>query len=67
MSGKAVIKAAQMFTKTGQASRISVTKEILIGSTLGAGLGFWWQTYHWNEAKKWENFYKAEALKRQGA
>jgi hypothetical protein len=41
-----------MFTKTGQASRVSIIKEIAIGTTMGAALGFWWQTYHWNEAKK---------------
>ena len=29
-----------------------MVKEILIGASLGAALGFWWQTYHWNEAKK---------------
>lgn len=34
----------QMFTKTGQASRVSVAKEILIGASLGAALGFYWQT-----------------------
>lgn len=34
----------QMFTKTGQASRVSLGKEIAIGLTLGASLGFWWQT-----------------------
>ena len=27
-------------------------KEILIGASLGTALGFWWQTYHWNEVKK---------------
>ncbi|PRW60679.1 cytochrome c oxidase subunit 5C-2 [Chlorella sorokiniana] len=59
MSGKAVIRATQMFTKTGQASRISLGKEIAIGLTMGAALGFWWQTYHWDLAKKWDNYYKA--------
>ena len=34
----------QMFTKTGQASRVSLGKEIAIGLTMGASLGFWWQT-----------------------
>lgn len=33
-----------MFTKTGQASRVSLGKEIAIGLTMGASLGFWWQT-----------------------
>ena len=33
-----------MFTKTGQASRVNLAKEIAIGLTLGASLGFWWQT-----------------------
>ena len=41
-----------MFTKNGQASRVSIIKEIAIGATMGAALGFWWQTYHWSEAKK---------------
>ena len=41
-----------MFTKNGQASRVSIIKEIAIGTTMGVALGFWWQTYHWNEAKK---------------
>lgn len=34
----------QMFTKTGQASRVSVVKEIAIGLTLGTALGLYWQT-----------------------
>lgn len=33
-----------MFTKTGQASRVSVGKEIVIGAGLGTIFGFWWQT-----------------------
>ncbi|KAI3429531.1 hypothetical protein D9Q98_005619 [Chlorella vulgaris] len=67
MSGKAVIKATQMFTKTGRASQISLVKEITIGLTIGAALGLWWQTAHWDMAKKWENFYAAEEIKRQEA
>lgn len=47
MAGKEVIRAAQMFTKTGQASRVSVVKEIAIGLALGTGLGLIWQQYHW--------------------
>ena len=35
---------SQMFTKTGQASKVSVAKEIIIGASMGAVLGFWWQT-----------------------
>lgn len=34
----------QMFTTNGQASRVSIVKEIIIGSALGTALGFWWQT-----------------------
>lgn len=34
----------QMFTTTGQASRVSIVKEIVIGASLGTALGFWWQT-----------------------
>ncbi|KAL4427773.1 hypothetical protein ABPG75_001862 [Micractinium tetrahymenae] len=66
MSGKAVIKAAQMFTTTGKASRTSIVKEIIIGTTLGTALGFWWQTYHWDLAKRWDNYYTALELKRTG-
>lgn len=33
-----------MFTTNGQASRVSIVKEIIIGSALGTALGFWWQT-----------------------
>lgn len=43
MTGKEVIRAAQMFTKNGAASRTSVVKEIVIGSALGLGFGLWWQ------------------------
>lgn len=39
-----ICPAVQMFTKTGQASRVSLGKEIAIGLTMGAALGFWWQT-----------------------
>ena len=53
--GGQVIRAAQMFTKTGQASKISVTKEIVYGSILGLAFGAVWQAYHWNEDKKWQN------------
>lgn len=55
MTGKEVIRAAQMFTKTGAASRISVVKELGIGLALGLVAGMVWQTYHWNENKKWED------------
>ena len=43
MAGKEVIRAAQMFTANGAASRISVVKEMVIGSALGLGLGMLWQ------------------------
>jgi hypothetical protein len=44
MAGKEVaIKAAQMFTTTGVASRVSVVKEMAIGLSLGLGMGFLWQ------------------------
>jgi hypothetical protein len=43
MAGKEVIRAAQMFTKSGMASKVSVVKEIGIGLTLGLASGFLWQ------------------------
>ena len=43
MSGKEVIRAAQMFTKNGVASKTSVVKELVIGTGLGLALGLWWQ------------------------
>jgi len=43
MAGKEVIRAAQMFTTNGMASKVSVVKEIVIGSALGLGFGLWWQ------------------------
>ena len=43
MAGKEVIRAAQMFTKSGVASRTSVVKDILIASVLGGGFGMLWQ------------------------
>jgi len=44
MAGKEVaIKAAQMFTTTGVASRVSVVKEMAIGLSLGLSMGFLWQ------------------------
>lgn len=39
MAGGSAIQAARMFTKTGQASRVSVTKEITIGLVLGFAAG----------------------------
>lgn len=59
MAGKEVIRAAQMFTKSGVASKTSVVKEIVIASALGMGLGLWWQKYHWAEDAKWEAYYKS--------
>jgi hypothetical protein len=43
MAGKEVIRAAQMFTTSGVASRTSVVKEIVIGMTLGLIAGGMWQ------------------------
>lgn len=43
MAGKEVIRAAQLFTKTGQASRVSVVKEIVLGMSAGLALGMVWQ------------------------
>lgn len=43
MSGKEVIRAAQMFTTTGAASKVSVVKELTIGLALGLVGGFYWQ------------------------
>lgn len=34
----------QMFTKNGQAAKVSLVKEIIIGAGMGTVLGFWWQT-----------------------
>lgn len=42
MSGNA-IQAVKQFTKTGVASRTSVTKEIAIGLSLGVGAGAIWK------------------------
>ncbi|KAL6772064.1 COX5C [Auxenochlorella protothecoides x Auxenochlorella symbiontica] len=61
MSGTQVIKAASMFTPSGAAAKTSVVKEMILGAGLGTVLGFWWQTYHWNENKKWDDFYAARA------
>ena len=43
MSGQSVLRAASNFTTKGQASRVSVTKEIVIGMTLGLAAGLWWK------------------------
>lgn len=43
MSGKEVIRAAQMFTTNGAAAKVSVVKEIAIGLTLGISAGLVWQ------------------------
>lgn len=43
MAGKEVIRAAQLFTKTGQASRVSVVKEIVLGMGFGIIGGMAWQ------------------------
>ena len=37
-------RCPQMFTKTGQASKVNLIAEIGIGLTMGTALGFWWQT-----------------------
>jgi hypothetical protein len=41
-AGKA-LQAVKQFTTTGNASRVSVTKEITIGLTLGIGAGLMWK------------------------
>jgi hypothetical protein len=43
MVGKEVIRAPQMFTTHGMASKVSVVKEIGFGLILGLGAGFAWQ------------------------
>jgi hypothetical protein len=47
MAGGTAIAAAKMFTKTGNASKVSVAREIGIGLVLGlgAGLAFKVSTY----------------------
>lgn len=58
MAGGSAIAAARMFTKTGQASRVSVTKEITIGLVLGFAAGAMFKSWHWNERRKVEEYYK---------
>lgn len=41
-AGKA-IQAVKQFTTTGNASRVSVTKEIAVGLTLGLAAGLTWK------------------------
>ena len=43
MSSPAAIKAVSHFTTKGQASRVSVVKELAIGMTLGLAAGLWWK------------------------
>lgn len=43
MSGKEVIRAAQMFTKNGASKKVSALKEILIAIGLGTTTGLIWQ------------------------
>jgi len=57
MAGKEVIRAVQVFSKEGMGSKVSVLKDIVIGSFLGVSLGLVWQTYHWKENERWESFY----------
>jgi len=59
MAGKEVIRAVQVFSKEGMASKVSVVKEIVVGSALGLGLGLVWQTYHWKENERWDSFYSS--------
>ncbi|WPT11000.1 LOW QUALITY PROTEIN: hypothetical protein PSENEW3n2_00002172 [Picochlorum sp. SENEW3] len=54
MAGKEVIRAVQVFSKEGMGSKVSVVKDIVIGSFLGVSLGL---TYHWKENERWESFY----------
>jgi hypothetical protein len=50
MPGKEVIRAAQMFTTHGQASKVSVVKEIVIALTLGGALGMLWQVLYFSSS-----------------
>jgi hypothetical protein len=43
MAGKEVIRAAQMFTTSGMASKVSATKEIVIGLGLGIAVAMVWK------------------------
>lgn len=43
MSSNQVIKAASMFASGGQASKVSVIREIAVASALGLAFGFYWQ------------------------
>lgn len=43
MSSNQVIKAAAMFATGGQASKVSVVREIAVASALGLAFGFYWQ------------------------
>lgn len=61
MASREVIHAAQMFTKHGQASKVSVVKEIAIGLTLGLAVGSMWKMYHWDYMKKLDDYYSALA------
>jgi hypothetical protein len=54
-AGKQVVRAVQMFSKDGgMSSKVSATKEIVIGLALGIGAGLAWQTYHWKENERWD-------------
>jgi len=66
-AGKA-LQAVKQFTTTGNASRVSVTKEITIGLTLGIGAGLMWKSWHWNEKRKVSEYYDAlQAINAQKA
>lgn len=54
-ASKQVIRAVQMFSKDGgQSSKVSATKEIVIGLGLAIASGLVWQTYHWSENERWD-------------
>lgn len=50
-----------MFTKHGQASKVSLLKEIGIGLTLGLAAGSVWKMYHLDYMKQLDDYYSALA------
>jgi len=53
------IQAVKQFSKTGAGYDISVTKEIVIGITLGLGAGAVWKSWHINSKRKINEYYEA--------
>lgn len=67
MASKA-IQAVKQFTDAGVASRVSVTKEIAIGLSLGIAAGLTWKSWHWNEKRKISEYYDTlEQINKQKA